>query len=146
MPTWLRVPSLAENVNEATLARWLAEEGQALAAGDPVAEWITEKAQFTFETEVAGRLTARLAPERSVLPVGAIMAVLDGDDSSHAAAREENDFRVRQHAETLGLGAGTGPPEENGGGTGGAPARSAPPDGVRATPAARRPTTERTAR
>ena len=50
----IRMPSLAENVNEATVVSWLVKEGDPVAAGQGVAEIVTEKAEFTLEAEAGG--------------------------------------------------------------------------------------------
>ena len=83
----IRMPSLAENVNEATVVSWLVKEGDPVAAGQGVAEIVTEKAEFTLEAEAGGAVTAILAAEKSVLPVGAILCILDGSAEEIRTAR-----------------------------------------------------------
>ncbi len=93
----IRVPSLAENVNEATVREWLVAEGESIAIGQGVVELITEKAEFTLESEVQGTLTTCLAPAKSVMPVGSILCVLDASEDDVEAARVENRDLSRKH-------------------------------------------------
>jgi 2-oxoglutarate dehydrogenase E2 component (dihydrolipoamide succinyltransferase) len=131
----IRVPSLAENVNEATVARWLVAEGDRIEPGAPVAELLTEKAEFTLEAEgVEGTLSHILAPEKSVLPVGSVLCLLDGGEADVRGAEEEN--RLLRHryldAPTIEMHSPLHPEK-----TQKVPRAQARP-GVRATPAARR--------
>lgn len=127
----IRVPSLAENVNEATVGAWLVAEGERVAAGQGVAELITEKAEFTLEAEAGGVVNALLAPAKSVMPVGSALCLLDATPEEIAAARVDNERRCNRHlsAPTVQLKIVAAPR----------------PDGarVRATPAARRLAQER---
>lgn len=96
----IRVPSLAENVTEATVGPWIVKEGETVQKGDEVVELITEKAEFTLEAEVEGVVTACLVPEKSVLPVGCILCVLNGTEAEVALARQENERRLEAHTES----------------------------------------------
>ncbi|MBN1256579.1 MAG: E3 binding domain-containing protein [Planctomycetes bacterium] len=100
----IRVPSLAENVEVATIASWLVKAGDEITPGAELVELITEKAEFTLEAEeeVSGTLLACLAPEKSTLPVGYILCVVgeESDREKLAAAREENAGRLQQDAST----------------------------------------------
>jgi len=131
----IRVPSLAENVLEATIGLWRKAEGDPVAENEGIAELVTEKAQFTLESAGAGRLTARLAEEKSVLPVGFILALLDGTPADAEAARAENEQLLARRREEMGV----APAPASG------PSTSAPrtAGSFRATPAARRLARER---
>lgn len=130
----IRVPSLAENVNEATIGHWLVKPGDVIEPGQGVVELITEKAEFTLEAEEGGRVDARLAPEKSVMPVGSALLVLDATEEEIHEVREENLLRVRRH-----LSSPTVEINLNSGDALQAPPRAPAPGGsVRATPAARR--------
>lgn len=132
----VRLPSLAENVNEATLAHWLVEPGDAVDPGTPLAELITEKAEFTLQAQppVRGRVQARLASPGSVLPVGYILCLVgpEADEEAQAAAEQENRRLLARKAQDLAgsLAAEDASPQ--------APHIPAVGAGVRATPAARR--------
>ncbi len=124
----IRVPSLAENVEQATIGRWLVNVGDEVEAGQEVAEMLTEKAEFTLESEEAGRVTCLLAPEKSVLPVGTVICMLDADEEAIAEARRENDAIVSRLMTTETVRQKPGR----------SVAANMPAAGIRATPAARR--------
>lgn len=130
---YLRIPSLAENVNEATLRTWLVNEGDTVAPGTPVAELMTEKAEFTLEADedTAGTVLERLANEKSTLPVGFILAVVGGeaDKDQVKTAMGENARLLSQLADESTVALDGGNIRE---------ALQARQSGVRATPAARR--------
>ncbi|MHC4886460.1 MAG: biotin/lipoyl-containing protein [Planctomycetota bacterium] len=90
----IRVPSLAENVDQATIATWLIQDGDLVKKGTPIVELITEKAEFTLELEedVEGFVLGRFAPEKSVIPVGFILVAIGGDEdlSRLAEVRQSN--------------------------------------------------------
>ena len=68
MPKW----GLA--MQEGTLAKWSVEEGQAVAAGQEIADIETSKIANVYESPVGGVLRRRVAGEGDVLPVGALLA------------------------------------------------------------------------
>jgi len=136
----IRMPKLDANVLEGSIGRWLKAVGEPVRAGEPLVEIITDKAAFELESKHRGFLRACLAPEKSVVPVGFVIALLSEDaDEPLPDVRAENDETMKRHRETLLFGAAaTGPPAgphpAPGEAEGGAPGGSRP----RATPAARR--------
>lgn len=96
----IRIPSLAENVNEATVSAWLVTEGDTVAKGQPVAHLITEKADFELESDHDGTLSRILAPAKSVMPVGGILAVLDAKIMEIKIAEFENEQAMKRFLTT----------------------------------------------
>jgi pyruvate dehydrogenase E2 component (dihydrolipoyllysine-residue acetyltransferase) len=129
------MPRVDANVEEGTLGDWLVPIGQAVVAGDPLVEVITDKASFELEAEQDGVLRSQEAPAGSVLPVGFILALLgDADEALPDDIEAENEAIMDAYrAALLGF-----TPEE--------PTPAPPPPtsrprssgAVRATPAARR--------
>lgn len=70
------IPQIFENMEEATIGEWLRNEGDAVTPGDALCELITEKTTFQLESESAGILRKILAPEKAVVPVGAVVAYI----------------------------------------------------------------------
>ena len=54
MASLLRMPEVAANSTEATLAAWTKKEGDAVAAGDCIAEIETDKAVVEVNAEADG--------------------------------------------------------------------------------------------
>jgi pyruvate dehydrogenase E2 component (dihydrolipoamide acetyltransferase) len=70
MPKW----GLA--MQEGTLAKWSADEGQEIAAGQEIMDIETSKIANVFESPVSGVLRKRVAKDGDVLPVGALLGVV----------------------------------------------------------------------
>ncbi|MDF2439253.1 MAG: hypothetical protein JWN98_237 [Abditibacteriota bacterium] len=70
------IPQAFENMEEATIGRWLKSEGEAVALGDGLCELITEKTTFDLPAEAVGVLRQITAPEKSVVPVGYIIGLI----------------------------------------------------------------------
>lgn len=56
MPTNIEVPPLGESITEAVLLRWLKDEGEYVAADEPLAELETDKANVDLPSRAAGLL------------------------------------------------------------------------------------------
>ena len=84
----------AENLDEATVSRWLVEEGDDVEAGDALCEIITDKATFEYEAESNGVLRRIYASPRSTVPVGYIIAFIGGPGEEPPDDIEERNERV----------------------------------------------------
>lgn len=74
MATELKVPSLGMDMEEATIIRWMVEEGAAVEKGDPVLEIETDKTSFEVEANEDGEIRNLRGNEGETLPVGTILA------------------------------------------------------------------------
>jgi len=142
MITRIKIPQAFENMEEATIGRWLKNEGDAIENGDALCELITEKTTFDLPVEglpAKGVLRSLIAAEKSIVPVGFIIA-LAGDDSEElpdVAAENAAIMQKREATESALVMPVSAPPREEG---------STPSAGgsrLRATPAARRVAKER---
>jgi pyruvate dehydrogenase E2 component (dihydrolipoamide acetyltransferase) len=68
------IPQIFENMEEATIGVWLKAEGDIVGVGEALCELITEKTTFQLESDSAGILRKIIAPEKAVVPVGALVA------------------------------------------------------------------------
>ncbi|AWK87607.1 2-oxoglutarate dehydrogenase complex dihydrolipoyllysine-residue succinyltransferase [Azospirillum thermophilum] len=76
MATEIKVPTLGESVSEATVARWLKQAGQPVAADEPLVELETDKVTLEVNAPAAGTLSEIVAPEGSNVGVGALLGVI----------------------------------------------------------------------
>jgi pyruvate dehydrogenase E2 component (dihydrolipoamide acetyltransferase) len=74
MATELKVPTLGMDMEEATIVRWLVEEGAEVKKGDPILEIDTDKTSFEIESPADGTVRAIRGEEGETLPVGATLA------------------------------------------------------------------------
>ena len=79
------MPRLSDSMEEGTILKWLKADGDEVARGEPLAEIETDKATLTYESDAAGVLKI-LAEAGDTLPIGSVIATLDGADNGEAAA------------------------------------------------------------
>lgn len=85
----VKMPALSPTMTEGTLAKWLVKEGDAVQAGDILAEIETDKAIMEFETVDSGIIAKILVPEGSEnIAVGRVIAVMAeaGENAAEVAA------------------------------------------------------------
>lgn len=88
----LKRPALSSTMEEGTLAKWLAKEGDEVSAGDIMAEIETDKTTMEFEAVDEGIVDEFLVPEGTdEVQVGTVIAMLaeQGEDSASVAASAE---------------------------------------------------------
>ena len=108
-----------------TVGVWRRREGDPIRAGEGVVEIITSKATFDVDSPADGVLRKILAPPKSSVPVGYVLAVVGGRDEALPDVTEENErILAAFHARAAGADS--------------LPADDTPPPTVRATPGARR--------
>ncbi|WP_324827350.1 pyruvate dehydrogenase complex E1 component subunit beta [Qipengyuania zhejiangensis] len=87
----LKMPALSPTMEEGTLAKWLKAEGDAIVAGDILAEIETDKATMEFEAVDEGTLGKIMVAEGTEgVKVGTVIAMIagEGEDASAAQAPE----------------------------------------------------------
>jgi 2-oxoglutarate dehydrogenase E2 component (dihydrolipoamide succinyltransferase) len=110
MATEIKVPTLGESINEATVSKWLKRRGDLVAADEPVAELETDKVTLEVPAPVAGTLAEILAEEGANVPVGAVLGrITDG-----ASARPHSPIASAM-GPPLSSTAGQGPERSEGG-------------------------------
>jgi 2-oxoglutarate dehydrogenase E2 component (dihydrolipoamide succinyltransferase) len=130
--TSIKVPPLGESIVEATVSRWLKNEGDAVAPGDTLVELETDKITVEVPSISGGVLTKRLAKEGDVVKLDQLLAEIDEKAAPAAAAAPKaaaagtsaQPAAPPQRATASGAGQGAG-------------------DGQRASPAAQRTAAER---
>ncbi len=88
MATTITMPQLGESVTEGTIGRWLKAVGEAVAKDEPLVEIITDKVNVEFPSPAAGVVTRIAADEGQTVPVGQVIAELDGDETAEPPKRE----------------------------------------------------------
>jgi pyruvate/2-oxoglutarate dehydrogenase complex dihydrolipoamide acyltransferase (E2) component len=88
--TRITIPQLDANLVDVTLTRWRKAIGDAVAAGEALAELTTDKAVYELEAPAAGTLLAIYATDKSVVPTGFIVGLIGTSGESDAEAEAEN--------------------------------------------------------
>ncbi|MFA4992025.1 MAG: lipoyl domain-containing protein [Candidatus Omnitrophota bacterium] len=73
----LKLPELAEGINEAVVSFWHFKEGDSVKEGDEVVEMATDKAVFNIPSSCSGVLKRALAKEGDTVKVGQALAVIE---------------------------------------------------------------------
>ena len=83
---FIKVPPLGESIVEATVSRWLKQEGETVAIGETLVELETDKITVEVAALEAGVLTTRMRQEGDVVAVGASLGEISGGAAAHAGA------------------------------------------------------------
>jgi 2-oxoglutarate dehydrogenase E2 component (dihydrolipoamide succinyltransferase) len=82
--TEIVVPALGESVTTATVARWIKQQGESVAADEPLVELETDKVTVEVNAPSAGVLSSIAVPEGTEVEVGAVLGLVDGAGSAAA--------------------------------------------------------------
>jgi len=72
------LPRLADSQVDGAVSRWLKRPGDTVAAGEPLVEIETDKVNAEVESPCEGVLTEILVGEGVTVPVGEVIARIDG--------------------------------------------------------------------
>jgi 2-oxoglutarate dehydrogenase E2 component (dihydrolipoamide succinyltransferase) len=86
----IHVPELGESVADATVGRWLKQEGEAVKSGEPLVELETDKINFEVEAEQDGVLESISKGEGETVNVGETIGTI-GDGAAPEQAEEEQE-------------------------------------------------------
>ena len=91
------VPELGESIVEATVARWLKQEGGRVEVGEAVVELETEKVNLEVSVEQAGVLARIVRQEGEDVAMGDVLGVVEeaGEESLQAPDKEKADDKTQ---------------------------------------------------
>jgi pyruvate dehydrogenase E2 component (dihydrolipoyllysine-residue acetyltransferase) len=93
----IAMPRLSDSMEEGTIIKWLKSEGDEVARGDELVEIETDKATMTYEADSDGVLQI-VAAEGDTLPVGEVIARLDGAGEASGGADQASEAEAEQEA------------------------------------------------
>lgn len=100
--TEILLPKMGESVAEATIIKWLVEEGQNVDADDPIVEIATDKVDSEVPAPEDGVLLKRLVNEGDVVAVGQPIALFgQAGDSAEAPAQTPKTATPEPPAEVI---------------------------------------------
>ena len=70
------VPVLGESITEATVSKWLKNEGDKIEADEPIVELETDKVNLEVPSPVSGTLSKIESKDGSVVEVGALLGLV----------------------------------------------------------------------
>src|SRR5687768_11885208 len=87
--TKILVPSLGESIVEATVARWLKNEGERVESGEPLVELETDKVNLEVGAEKSGVLARIERKDGEDVKIGDTLGVISDAPSAAAQPRAE---------------------------------------------------------
>ncbi len=99
MPVEIHVPELGESVTDATVGKWLKQEGDQVSEGEALVELETDKINFEIEAEQDGVLESIARGEGETVNVGDVIGTIGEGDGQPAAEQEEEEEAEEEEAE-----------------------------------------------
>ncbi|MDQ0314182.1 2-oxoglutarate dehydrogenase complex dihydrolipoyllysine-residue succinyltransferase [Amorphus orientalis] len=110
----IKVPALGESVTEATIGKWLKNEGDDVAADEPLVELETDKVSVEVPAPAAGKLGSIAVKEGETVEVGAVlgqvMAGAGGGAASKPAESKSSDKESAPSGQSKSSGSSEMPP------------------------------------
>ena len=82
------VPTLGESITEATVSKWLKQEGDQVEVDEPIVELETDKVNLEVPSPVSGKLTHINSKDGSVVEVGALLGSVSENGQSSKKSEE----------------------------------------------------------
>jgi 2-oxoglutarate dehydrogenase E2 component (dihydrolipoamide succinyltransferase) len=82
------VPVLGESITEATVAKWLKNEGEHVEADEPIVELETDKVNLEVPSPIDGILSEINSKDGAVVEVGALLGSISSNGSSQVEKKE----------------------------------------------------------
>jgi pyruvate dehydrogenase E2 component (dihydrolipoamide acetyltransferase) len=79
------MPKMGDAMVQGKIVAWRKKEGEPVQKGEPLVEIETDKVNVEVEAEASGVLTRILAREGETVPVGQVIAYIDGPEVPHTA-------------------------------------------------------------
>ncbi|HEU4754886.1 MAG TPA: E3 binding domain-containing protein, partial [Armatimonadota bacterium] len=79
------LPQMGQTMTEATILKWLKQEGDPVEGWENILEMMTDKINMEVEPQISGTLRKILAPEGALVAVGAPIAIIGAPDEDISA-------------------------------------------------------------
>jgi len=111
----IHVPELGESVADATVGRWLKQEGEAVKSGEALVELETDKINFEVEAEQDGVLQSISKNEGETVNVGEVIGTLgEGDGAPEQPEADQHEEQEEQAEQPESEGEDSGDETSNG--------------------------------
>jgi 2-oxoglutarate dehydrogenase E2 component (dihydrolipoamide succinyltransferase) len=84
------VPVLGESITEATVSKWLKQEGESVDADEPIVELETDKVNLEVPSPVSGILSEIKSKDGTTVEVGAVLGSVSKNEDREAKKEEKN--------------------------------------------------------
>ncbi|MFU8844140.1 MAG: dihydrolipoamide acetyltransferase family protein [Bacteroidales bacterium] len=93
------MPKLGESIIEATITKWLVKEGDTIEEETPVVEIATDKVDSEIPSPVDGKILKLKFNEGDVVPVGAVIALVDIGEGAGEETVDEEGQKIKGEGE-----------------------------------------------
>ncbi len=94
MAELFRLPKMGQTMTEATILKWLKQEGDTFQGWEAIVEMMTDKINMEVEPQITGTLRKILAPEGAVVPLGGALAIIGAPAEDITALLREAELRA----------------------------------------------------
>ena len=93
------VPTLEESVTEATVSRWLKNQGEKVSADEPIVELETDKVNVEVPAPSNGILENISVKEGETVNVGALLGIVNGSPQKNIESVQDlkNNYHLKNH-------------------------------------------------
>ena len=95
------LPAMGEGVIEATINKWLVQEGASVSEDDPLVEVSTDKVDSEIPAPATGTVSSVIAKEGTVVKVGEVIAVIENEEARKTENPEKVEKEVSRIRETI---------------------------------------------
>jgi 2-oxoglutarate dehydrogenase E2 component (dihydrolipoamide succinyltransferase) len=95
------LPAMGEGVIEATINKWLVQEGASVSEDDPLVEVSTDKVDSEIPAPATGTVSSVIAKEGTVVKVGDVIAVIENEEARKTEDPEKVEKEVSRIRETI---------------------------------------------
>ena len=95
MSNEILVPSLGESVSEATVSKWLKQEGEKVDSDEPLVELETDKVNVEVPSPVSGVLSSIKAKEGDTVEVGTLLGVVSEGKSTSIKTKNKTKTKTK---------------------------------------------------
>ena len=95
------VPVLGESITEATVAKWLKNQGDQVEADEPIVELETDKVNLEVPAPVDGTLSEIKFKNGSTVEVGAVLGSVSSDNSENVIINKDSEERNKQEIKSV---------------------------------------------
>ena len=108
---FVKLPSMGESINEATLTSWLKDVGDEIEIDESIVEVSTDKVDSDIPSEVSGILVEKKFKVNDVIKVGEVIAVIDSENEDSTTNEDlevnktetNNEINVENKKDTIEL-------------------------------------------
>ena len=93
----LKLPKMGESVAEATLIKWLKEEGDTIEIDDVIVEIATDKVDTDVPSEFKGVLIEKCFAENDVIQVGEVIAVIETENDNSQLYNNYKEKKIEEN-------------------------------------------------